>query len=138
MVFAAFPVIIPMATTSAARPQGDGVRVGGAVLGILVFLAGVALVGYVFTSARVLFDEPPPTLPLPTPPATTGTGAGQAANTAASTAATGAALALGQSFTQFLQRLLALLLMCVAGSAIGALGIHLFGRAFTSAPPRTP
>lgn len=129
-----------MTTSSAARPQGDGVRVGGAVLGILIFLAGVALVGYVFVTARVLFDAPAPPLPaLPAPPSpTAGAAAQTAANGAVSTAATGAALAIGQSFTQYLQRLLALLLMCIAGSVIGSLGIGLFSRAFTAAPPRNP
>jgi hypothetical protein len=90
------------------------------------------MVYYVFTTARALFDAPPPALPAlpaptpaPSPGVTGATGANAGAGQAAS-AATSAALVLGQSLTQFIQKLFVLLVMCVAGSAIASLGIRLF------------
>lgn len=113
---------------------GNAARTSGAILGILVFLVGIALLGYVFMTARDLFDAPPPALP----PATAPTPAPAGAASAATPAAQSAALVLGQSLTQFAQRLLVLLVMCVAGSVISSKGIELFFKALAAASPPPP
>ena len=129
------PSIITLFMSTASPSQspqssatGRGFSLVGALLGIAVFLAGVAMVYYVFTTARVLFDAPPPALPAPTPTPSPSPGAGGANAGAgqATAVATSAALVLGQSFTHFLQRLFVLLVMCIAGSAMASLGVRLF------------
>jgi hypothetical protein len=104
----------------------DATRISGAVLGILVFLGGIALLGYVFMTAQHLFTEAPP--PVPTPPAT-----GSAPDPNAPSATT----AIGQSLMDFGKRLLLLLLMCIAGSVIASRGIELFFKACAAAPPKS-
>jgi hypothetical protein len=88
-------------------------RLTGTLLGALVVLVGVGLLIYVFTSANQLFHEsaPPLTLPTPAPKATPDSQAGTAA------------LAIGQSLADYVKRLLALLMMCVAGSLIASVGV---------------
>lgn len=105
----------------------DATRISGAVLGILVFLGGIALLGYVFMTAQHLFTEAPP--PVPAPPAA---GATPDPNAAAATTA------IGQSLMDFGKRLLLLLLMCIAGSVIASRGIELFFKACAAAPPKSP
>ena len=105
----------------------EPIRIGGAVLGILVFLGGIALLVLVFTTARTLFGEAPPPPPV-TPPVT---GAAASADTPS------AIPALGQSLMDFAKRLLLLLLMCIAGSVIASRGIELFFKACAAAPPRS-
>lgn len=75
---------------------------------------------FVFFAAKSLFDAPPP--PVPTPPPATGTG---------DAAAPSALADLGVAFGHLLQRILLLLLMCVAGSVIASKGIQLFFAAGT-------
>jgi hypothetical protein len=104
----------------------DATRISGAVLGIVVFLGGIALLAYVFITARDLFNQAPP--PVPAPPA---------AGTAPDPNAPAATTALGQSLMDFGKRLLLLLLMCFAGSVIASRGIELFFKACAAAPPRS-
>lgn len=107
------------------RPSAD--NVAARLLGIAVFLGGVALLVYVFKSADLLFHQAPPTVP----PA-----AALQASAGSSAAAPSAALQIGQSLTDYLKKLLTLLLMCVAGSLIASKGIQLFfsaGRAHAAA-----
>jgi hypothetical protein len=100
-----------------SRPSTD--NIAARVLGILVFLAGVALLGYVFATANTLFHLPPPHVPEPTSAATSA-----AAGSGAAPAA--AAIAIGQSLSDYIKQLLALLLMCIAGSLVASKGIHLY------------
>lgn len=99
------------------------------ILGILVFLAGVALIVYVFWSANLLFHQPPPSV---SPTAATTAASGNAA------VAPSEAMDIGRSLADYLKRLLTLLIMCIAGSVIASRGVHLFfsaGRAAHSNPP---
>jgi hypothetical protein len=127
-----------MATSHTSIPSsGSGhtaARTSGAIIGIIVFLVGIALLGYVFMTARALFDAPLATLPTATPtPAPTPGPAGAAAASTVSPLA----LALGQSLTQFAQKLLVLLLMCIAGSVIASRGVDFFFKSLAAAPVKT-
>ena len=130
--------------STASSPPASSARKGGLVLGLIVFLVGVALVGYVFYTARVLFDAPPPTIPLPPPaPVVDPNAAAGAASSAASAAsassnAPAATAVVGQALIGFLQHLLVLFVMCVAGSVIASRGIELFFKALAAAPPSAP
>lgn len=81
------------------------------LIGIVIFLAGVGMLLFVFFAAKSLFDAPPPSVPAPAP--------GDAA-------APGAMAGIGAAFAHLLQRILLLLLMCIAGSVIASKGIQLF------------
>jgi hypothetical protein len=118
-------------STISTKTSDHPLRLYGAALGILVFLAGIALLGYVFLTAHALFETPPPPLPAPPPPSTPGTAA-DATNTAS------AATAISQSLVDFVKRLLLLLLMCIAGSVIASRGIELFFKACAAATPSKP
>jgi|GEM_PF-7052012 hypothetical protein len=108
-----------MAHSSHTRSDAASHLVPSAV-GIVIFLVGVALVGYVFSSANALLSgTPPPTVPTPAPSASPA--AGEAANAASS-----AALDIGRSMADLVKRLLVLLVMCFAGSVVASLGIRLF------------
>jgi hypothetical protein len=122
----------PVAMTTPVQTTNDAVddapATGGAVLnaapavlGVVVFLIGVALLGYVFVAANGLFNAPPPQVPSAPPPATAA--AAGAAGTA-SPAGT-AALAIGQQFSALVQKLLVLLVMCVAGSVVASKGVQM-------------
>ena len=112
--------------------HGRKTRLSGAILGILVFLVGIALIGSVFVMARALFDAAPPVIPpsaFATPlPAASG------ATLAATPTGPPATVIIGQSLAQFLQKLLVLLVMCIAGSAVASKGVDLFFKSL--APPR--
>lgn len=95
-------------------PSADNVT--ARILGILVFLAGVALIAYVFWSANTLFHQAPPEVPAV---------AAKAAATNAGVAPS-AAMELGRSLVDYLKQLLTLFLMCVAGSLIASRGVHLY------------
>jgi hypothetical protein len=110
--------------TQRNRPADHPARTSGAIIGILVFLLGVALLGYVFLQARGLFEQPPPPLPQAVP-----AGSPEAATAPAPT------MVLGQNLAYFLQRLLVLFLMCVAGSLIAGQGVNLFFKTLAAAPP---
>lgn len=95
------------------------------LLGLLVFVAGVGLLFFVFLAAKSLFDAPPPAIPTPSPAAATGT----------NSAAPSAVAEIGVAFSQLLRRILLLLLMCIAGSVIASKGIQLFFAAQGSPEP---
>ena len=108
-------------------------RLSGAIVGILVFLAGIALVGYVFAKAHTLFDAPPPSIPAsafatpaPTPMPSAATTALATAATPATATVNPAVIAIGQNLSQFIKQFLLLLLMCVVGAVVASLGINLF------------
>ncbi|MES2462648.1 MAG: hypothetical protein V4671_18855 [Armatimonadota bacterium] len=99
------------------------------ILGILVFLAGVALIAYVFWSANSLFHQPPPTVPV---------AATAKAASASASAAPSAALEIGRSLADYLKQLLTLLVMCIAGSLIASKGVQMYfsaGRAAAGSHP---
>jgi len=83
------------------------------IVGLLVFLAGVGLLVWVFVMANRLFHAPAPPLPAAPSP--------NAANPGPSPF-----LAIGAGFSDLLRRLLLLLLMSVAGSVIASKGIQLY------------
>ncbi|MBC8104616.1 MAG: hypothetical protein H7Z41_18730 [Cytophagales bacterium] len=102
------------------------------VLGILVFLAGIALLGYVFWSSNLLFSQPPPQVPVAS--------AAKAASGSAA-AAPSAALEIGRSLADYLKQLLALLVKCIAGSLIASKGVQMYfsaGRASASGSESAP
>jgi hypothetical protein len=99
------------------------------LLGILVFLAGVALIAYVFWSANTLFHQPPPTVPA--------VAAAKAASGNAA-AAPSATVEIGRSLVDYLKQLLTLLVMCIAGSVIASKGVQMYfsaGRAHAGHHP---
>lgn len=97
------------------------------VVGVVIFLLGVGLVVYVFLAANGIFREPSPVVPTPAPAPSGSPGA-------TSTSATGAAVsAIGTSLADLVRRLLVLLVMCLAGSAVATLGINLFFSARSAA-----
>ena len=114
-------------------------RLSGAIVGILVFLVGIALVGYVFAKAHTLFDAPPPSIPAsafatPTPAPTPSAAAAALATvtTTSSPAINPGVIAIGQNLSQFLKQFLLLLLMCIVGSVVASLGINLFFKALAA------
>lgn len=130
-------------TIRASSSSASAARTGGAVLGIMVFLIGIALVGYVFMTARVLFDAPPPTIPTPPPapildPNASASAVAAASAAAATSAGPSATSVVGQALLGFLQHLLVLLLMCIAGSVIASRGIELFFKAIAAANDAPP
>ena len=127
-----------MTSMASTHSPDHSTRLSGAIIGILVFLAGIALVGYVFMKAHTLFDAPPQTIPataFATPaPTPTPSAAGTALVTAttASPAVNPAVIAIGQNLSQFIEQLLLLLLMCIVGSVVASLGINLFFKALAA------
>lgn len=101
----------------------------GAILGIVVFVVGVALVADVFYTAYGLFNAAPPPLPAPTVTAAT-------AKTGEATAS--ATTAITSSLVDFVKKLLLLLLMSVAGAIIASLGSSLFFRSLAASPTSGP
>ena len=96
------------------------------LLGALAFLAGIYLLYVVYQSATHLFLQPAPPLPTPAPTPTPLPGA----SPAPSSDAAGAAVFIGKDLADYVKRLLALLLMCIAGALIASLGIKaIFGPA---------
>ena len=102
---------------SPAKSQADA---PGRLLALLVFLAGVAMLVFVFVTALHLFQSPVPGLaPLqapgaPPPPAVN----------------------IGTALADFVRRLLLLLVMTMAGSILASKGAHLyFGTLYTSSEP---
>lgn len=84
------------------------------LIGIVVFAVGLAALAYVFLSANALYHEPPTPLPTPRPSGSPAPDMSQAAT------------AIGQGLADYAKRLLALLLMCVAGSLVASLGLRWF------------
>ena len=94
------------------------------ILGALIFLGGVWLLYSVYQSATHLFAQPAPVLPTPAPTPLPAPGASPGPNTEA----TSAAIFVGRDMADSVKKLLALLLMCVAGALIASLGIKaIFG-----------
>ena len=114
--------------------QETAVRRSGAALGIVVFLVGIALIGFVFVQAKALFAAPSPALPIPvatpTPSASPSPGAGSV-----SPEASNAAIAIGGIALDFVKQVLFLLVMCIVGSAMASHGANLFFKACAAAPP---
>ena len=128
-----------MSTVPTRNPRHTLARTGGVLLGIIVFLLGIGLIGDVFVTAHTMFLAPPPVIPTTvaaTPAATAN------ATDAAASAAPAATAVIGATLIQFLQKLLVLFLMCIAGSLIASKGIDLFFKSLASgvsAPaPTTP
>jgi hypothetical protein len=97
------------------------------IVGVLVFLFGVFLLWKVYQEAASLFARSVPA-PAPTPAPTPTPASG--ATPAPSAAATDAAVAIGRDLTDYVKKLLALLLMCVAGALIASMGVRaIFGPA---------
>lgn len=123
-----------ISNTATGTQQENAVRRSGAALGIVIFLIGVALIGYVFVTARDLFNEVPPTLPIASAsPAPTASPAPSGAAPTGDTAA--AATAIGNIAVGFVRQVGILLLMCIAGSVIASRGVELFFKACAAAPP---
>ena len=101
------------------------------ILGALVFLGGVWLLYSVYQSATHLLNQPAPALPTPAPTPVPSPGASPGPNTEA----TSAAIFVGRDLADYVKKLLALLLMCVAGALIASLGIKAI---FSPHPPHRP
>lgn len=94
------------------------------IIGAAIFLVGIFLLWSVYQNATALFTQAPTPIPSPAPTPTPAPGA----SPAPSNEATGVAIAIGKDLTDYLKRLLALLLMCVAGALIASMGIKaIFG-----------
>jgi hypothetical protein len=112
------------------HPSPPADNVTARILGILVFLGGVALIAYVFWSANTLFHQPPPSVPT--------AAASKAATSSA--VAPSAAVEIGRSMVDYLKQLLTLLVMSIAGSLIASKGAQMYfsaGRAATGSHPPT-
>jgi hypothetical protein len=120
--------------TSMARthPPDQTTRISGAVVGIIVFLAGIALIGSVFLLARALFDSPPPVIPASAFAAPVASPSGSSALVAPSATA-----AISENLVHFVEKLVILLVMCIVGSLIASKGIDLFFKAH-AAPRQNP
>lgn len=114
-------------------------RVSGAVLGIIIFLIGVALIGYVFVAANRLFNEPPPqlsTAAVPSPAVAAREAVDAAEKGAPASAPSDAVMQMGSTLTQFVKQVLVLIVMCIAGSVIASKGIQLFFASRSLPPPK--
>ncbi|MBB6050916.1 hypothetical protein [Armatimonas rosea] len=112
-----------MASPTTTTPSES--RLATRLLALVVILLGLALVGYVFFQAKALFEAPTPTLPPAPPTPKPLPGATPAPDNAVGTRA----LEAGWRLADLLgRRLLSLLVMCVAGSLIAALGIRWWGK----------
>jgi hypothetical protein len=90
-----------------AKPQAD---LPGRLLALLVFLAGVGILIFVFVTALHLFQSPVPGLePLQKPGAPPP-----------------AASNIGTALVDFARRLLLLMIMTLAGSLLASRGAHLY------------
>lgn len=101
-------------------PRTDAGHRVAAWIGILIFLVGVGLIGYVFFTASALYHTPPAkpiSLPTPTPVR----GASPLPDNPIPRV-TGSVI---QDLGAFVRQLLTLLVMCLAGSAVAALGVRL-------------
>ena len=83
------------------------------ITGLLVFLAVIGLLVFVFVAAHTLFNTPAPAVPTTPAPS-------------AGAATPSVGVEIGRSFGQLGRQILLLLLMCIAGSVIASKGIQLF------------
>ncbi|MGC4045518.1 MAG: hypothetical protein QM758_17135 [Armatimonas sp.] len=109
------------------------------IIGAVAFLGGIFLLWSVYQNATALFSQAPQQIPTPAPTPTPAPGA----SPLPSNEATGVAIAIGKDLSDYVKRLLALLLMCVAGALIASLGIKaIFGPSpkdhHTPAPTKNP
>ena len=109
-------------STPSPKPEN---RLATRLFAFVVIVAGLALVGYVFLTAKQLFEAP--SQPLPTPPPTPKPLPGATPAPDNNVAGAGA-LQAGWLFVGYIKRLLALLMMCIAGSIVAALGVRLWGK----------
>lgn len=111
-------------STPAPPPEKEH-RLATRLLALLVIIAGLALVVYVFLAAKQLFESPALTLPKATPSPKPLPGASpDPTNALGDGVVRGVVVPLADS----IRRLLALLVMCIAGSIIAALGIRWWGK----------
>ena len=95
------------------------------LLAFVVIAIGIGLVVYVFVTAKALFEAPTPPLPSPAPTPKPLPGAMPAPDNTPGIIA----IQAGYGLANFMVRkLLSLLVMCVAGSLIAALGIRWWGK----------
>lgn len=92
------------------------------LLALVVFLLGIGLLCAVFSLAWTLFQSPVPNLNLPVKPG----------------AITPPAANIGAALTAFVQKLLLLAVMTIAGSVIAGKGIHLYFGTTHGNPPHHP
>jgi hypothetical protein len=88
-----------------------------AYVGFLLFLGGAAMIAFVFSYANGLLSAPAPPVPQ------IGTG---------ENAVSAAGLELGSSVVNLLQKLLILLVMCVAGSVLASQGVKILFAAWNT------
>ncbi len=95
------------------------------LLAFIVIAVGIGLIVYVFLTTKALFEAPVPPLPSPAPTPKPLPGATPAPDNTPGIVA----LQAGYGLANFLVRkLLTLLVMCIAGSLIAALGIRWWGK----------
>ena len=104
--------------TAPASPLSNTPVRLSAYIGFALFLAGMAMIYYVFARANTLLTAPPPPVPQVVGVDPNG--------------ATNAGLALGASVTALIKQLLILLVMCVAGSVFASQGIRMLFAAWNT------
>lgn len=109
-----------MGTIRQKPPNAQRGSISAAVLGILVFLAGIALLAYTFQLANTMFSAP----------------AEQALG--ADGKATLDLAKAGQSLIQVLTRILVLIVMGLVGSLVANRGISLFAGSRVAPKPEPP
>ena len=111
-------------STPAPKPEKES-RLATRLLALLVIILGLGLVVYVFLAAKHLFEMPLPEAPKPlaTPKPLPG-----ASPYPPNPLGVTALNQVVSPFADFVRRLLALLVMCVAGSLVAALGIRWWGK----------
>lgn len=85
----------------------------GRILGIMVFLVGIAILAFVFAIAYGFFTSPSAGIDIPSKPTAVGAPTTQ----------------LGASALRMFARILSLTVMCIVGSLVASKGIHLYFRA---------
>ena len=95
------------------------------LLALVVILIGVGMVVWVFFAAKQLLDVQSVPLPTPTPSPKPLPGAAPAPDSAVGEQALRGVVV---PLADLIRRLLILLVMCVSGSLIAALGIRLWGK----------
>lgn len=102
-------------------------RLATRLLAFVVIVAGIAMVVWVFFQAKELFQEPSKPLPPPPPTPKPLPGATPAPNSNSALGDT-ALRGIVAPLADLVRRLLILLLMCLTGSLVAALGIRWWGK----------
>jgi hypothetical protein len=105
---------MPLLPKSSPKPTDPASRVAFWI-GLLIFFLGVAMVVAVFKLAFDLYGAPPPKI-------------ASAVKIAPENQLPAMATAIATDLSGFLKQLLLLLIMCLVGSAIAALGVRLLRR----------